>query len=235
MPAAATAAAAEVPAPVRRRGPVIGLAGTAITAGSFLALLSIMAGLDPITVNGEMPFMDGLFGDLFTDVSDEAVIFPGDSAEFAHHLPPEGGPLFWAVEITDYEDGDAFSVSASDAFGNEVYGPRAASAPVVLDTILEQGTGQLTFSVRNDGGRPVTAVMMFNADLEGSDVFGDNGSPLLAALAPLAAAAVAMLAGLATMAAGAVIALFDWRKTRGRGRTSGEWRGGTSSTTTRWD
>ena len=214
-----------MPAPVRRRGPAIGLAGTAITVGSFLALLSVTAGLDPITVNGEMASADGLLGDLFPDISDEAVVFAGDSAEFSYDPPRDGGTVFWAVEITDYEEGDAFSVTASDALGGQLYGPRWASEPLLIDTIQPEGPGQLVFSVSNDGGRPFTAVMMFNDGLDAAGVFGKDGSPLLAALVPIAAAGIAMLAGLVVMAAGAVITLFDWRKTRGHGPPGGGWRG----------
>ena len=219
-----------MPAPVRRRGPLTGLVGTAITAGSFLALLSVTAGLDPITINGETPSADGLLGDLFPDVFDGLAIPAGGSAEFAYDPPQDGGTVFWAVEITDYEEGDSFSVSVSDAFGGWLYGPRAASDPLLIDAIQPDSPGQLLFSVHNDGGRPITAVMMFNDGTEAAGIFGDDGSPLLAALVPLAAAGAAMLAGLVVMAAGAVIALFDWRKTRGHGRTSGGWRDPYSAT-----
>lgn len=212
---------------LRRRGPVVGLVGAAITAGSFLAMLSITAGLDAITVNGEMLPMRGLLDDVFTDVTDEALVFPGESAEFrrgTYSVDPDT-PLLWAVEIADYEVGDSFSVSASDGLGGLVYGPRRGSDSVMVDTISAPGADTLAFSVRNDGDRPFRAVMMFVDDPASLDIFGDPESRLLAAVVPLAVSALAMLAGMAAMAAGAVIALVDWRKTRGRDRLSGgDWR-----------
>lgn len=218
---------------MRRRGPVVGLVGTAVTAGSFLALLSVAADLDAITVNGETMPMGGLLDDLFTDVTDEVLVFAGETAEFRH--VPYGGagsggsdqPLLWAVEITDYEEGDAFSVSASDGLGNTVYGPRPGADPVMIDTIDAPGAGadSLVFAVRNDGDRPFQATMMFVDDPAAVDIFGDPDSKLLAVLVPLAASVLAMLAGMTAMAAGAVIALVDWRKTRGRDRSyGGDWR-----------
>ena len=219
-----------MPSALRRRGPVVGLAGAAITAGSFLALLSIMAGLDEITVNGEMLSVRGLLDGAITDVTDEALVFPGDAAEFRHTLygaAPGGAdpPLLWAVEIADYEEGDAFSVSVSDGLGGHVYGPRASAEPVMVDTIRAPGADSLVFSVRNDGDRPVRAVAMFVDDPADVDIFADPDSPLLASLVPLAVSGLAMLAGMATMAAGAVISLVDWRSARRRGRPSGgDWR-----------
>lgn len=215
---------------MRRRGPVVGLAGAAITTGSFLALLSVVAGLDEITVNGEMLSVRGLLDGAFTDVTDEALVFPGDAAEFRHAqygaaAGDPDAPLLWAVEIADYEEGDMFSVSVSDGLGGHVYGPRPSAEPVMVDTIGEPGADTLVFSVRNDGDRPVRAVMMFVDDPSEVDIFGDPDSPLLASLVPLAVSGLAMIAGMATMAAGAVISLVDWKRARGSGRPpGGDWR-----------
>lgn len=217
---------------MKRRGPVVGLVGAAITAGSFLALLSVTADLDAITVNGEMASVRSLLDGVFTDVTDEVLVFVGDSAEFRHVPYGDGGPsgdadspLLWAVEIADYEEGDAFTVSASDGLGASVYGPRYSENSVMFDTIAVPDAGELVFSVRNDGGRPFSAVMMFVDDPSGVDILGDPDSKLLAALVPLAVSGLAMLAGMAVMAAGAVVTLVDWRKTRGRGGPyDGDWR-----------
>ena len=218
---------------MKRRGPVVGLVGAAITAGSFLALLSVTADLDAITVNGEMTSVRSLLDGVFTDVTDEVLVFAGDSAEF-RHVPYGGGgpasgdadsPLLWAVEIADYEEGDAFTVSASDGLGTSAYGPRYSENSVMFDTIAVPDAGELVFSVRNDGGRPFSAVMMFVDDPSSVDILGDPDSKLLAALVPLAVSGLAMLAGMTVMAAGAVVTLVDWRKTRGRdGPYDGDWR-----------
>ena len=218
---------------MKRRGPVVGLAGAAITAGSFLALLSVTADLDAIAVNGEMVSVRGLLDGVFTDVTDEVLVFAGDSAEF-RHVPYGGGdmggadpdsPLLWAVEIGDYEEGDAFSVSASDGLGASVYGPRSSRDSVMFDTIAVPDADELVFSVRNDGARPFLVAMMFVDDPGSVDLLGDSDSKLLAALVPIAVSGLAMLAGMTVMAAGAVITLVDWRKTRGRGRPyDGDWR-----------
>lgn len=218
---------------LKRRGPVVGLVGAAITAGSFLALLSVTADLDAITVNGEMASVRSLLDGVFTDVTDEVLVFAGDTAEFRHvpyggGIPPAGDsdqPLLWAVEIADYEEGDAFTVSASDDLGASAYGPRYSENSVMFDTIAVPDAGELVFSVRNDGGRPFSAVMMFVDDPSSVDVLGDPDSKLVAALVPLAASGLAMLAGMTVMAAGAVVTLVDWRKTRGRdGAYDGDWR-----------
>ena len=218
---------------MKRRGPVVGLVGAAITAGSFLALLSVTADLDAITVNGEMASVRSLLDGVFTDVTDEVLVFAGDTAEFRHvpyggGIPPAGDsdqPLLWAVEIADYEEGDAFTVSASDDLGASAYGPRYSENSVMFDTIAVPDAGELVFSVRNDGGRPFSAVMMFVDDPSSVDVLGDPDSKLVAALVPLAASGLAMLAGMTVMAAGAVVTLVDWRKTRGRdGAYDGDWR-----------
>lgn len=227
------AGAPEVSQPMRRRGPIVGLIGAAITAGSFLALLSVTADLDAITVNGEMASVRSLLDGVFTDVTDEVLVFAGDTAEFRHvpyggGIPPAGDsdqPLLWAVEIADYEEGDAFTVSASDDLGAGVYGPRYSENSVMFDTIAVPDAGELVFSVRNDGGRPFRAVMMFVDDPSSVDILGDPDSKLVAALVPLAASGLAMLAGMTVMAAGAVVTLVDWRKTRGRdGAYDGDWR-----------
>lgn len=218
---------------LKRRGPVVGLVGAAITAGSFLALLSVTADLDAITVNGEMASVRSLLDGVFTDVTDEVLVFAGDTAEFRHvpyggGIPPAGDsdqPLLWAVEIADYEEGDAFTVSASDDLGASTYGPRYSENSVMFDTIAVPDAGELVFSVRNDGGRPFSAVMMFVDDPSSVDILGDPDSKLVAALVPLAASGLAMLAGMTVMAAGAVVTLVDWRKTRGRdGAYDGDWR-----------
>lgn len=214
---------------LRRRGPIVGLIGAAVTTGSFLALLSVAADLDAITVNGEMMPMGGLLDDLFTDVTDEVLVFAGETVDFrhaAHAAGDQDSPLLWAVEIVDYEEGDAFSVSVSDGLGSHVYGPRPGADSVMIDTIAAPDADTFVFSVRNDGDRPFRAVMMFVDDPAAVDIFGDPDSKLLAALVPLAASGLAMLAGMTAMAAGAVVTLVDWRKTRGRDRSygGGGWR-----------
>lgn len=200
---------------MQKRGPIIGLAGVIITIASFLAVLSMVPTFQP-GVNGELllpNFLDGMF----SQVTEEIQIFPGNSHTFSYASSTSEIPLLWGLQVVDYQDGDSFSVDVSNIYGDD-FGTFELDGPVLFDMFVVPTTDSINFQVQNIGDRPIAVLMMFAEDPDNSEILSDPNSPLMSTLIPLAISGIVLIVGIIVIIAGAIITLIDWRKTKNQSR-----------------
>lgn len=201
---------------MNKLGPIVGLSGVIITIASFLALLSMVPNAQP-SVNGEflLPnFLDGMF----SEVSNETQIFPGDSNTFSYSSSVSEIPLLWGLQVIDYQDGDSFTVSISNIYGDD-YGTFKLDGPVLFDMFVVPTTDIINFQVQNTGDRSINVVMMFAEDPDNSEVLSNPNSPLMSTLIPIAISGIVMILGIIVIIAGAILTIVDWKKTKNQSRT----------------
>jgi hypothetical protein len=200
---------------MKKRGPIVGLSGVIITMASFLAMLSMVPNTQS-TVNGEFllsNFLDGIF----SEVSNEVQIFPGESNTFSYASSVSEIQLLWGLQVTDYQEGDSFTVTASNIYGDD-YGTFRLDGPVLFDMFAVSSTDFINFQVQNTGDRPINVVMMFAEDPDNSKVFSNPNSPLMSTLIPLAISGIVMILGIIVIIAGAILTIVDWKKTKNQSR-----------------
>ena len=200
---------------MNKRGPIVGLAGVIITIASFLAVLSMIPAFQP-AVNGEF-LLPNLLDGMFSEVSDEVEIFPGNSYTFSYSSSVSEIPLLWGLQIADYQDGDSSVVTVSNIYGDN-FGTFSLDGPVLFDMFVVPNTNSINFLVENTGDRPIITLMMFAEDPDNSDVLSDPNSPLLSTLIPLAIAGIILIIGVIVIIAGAILMIIDWRKTKNQSR-----------------
>ena len=200
---------------MQKRGPIIGFIGVVITMAAFLTILSLVPGVGP-TVNGEL-FIPNILEGMFNEVSDEIQIYPGELNTFNYASSVSEIPLLWGLQITDYQEGDTFTVSISNIYG-DTFGTFEQSGPVLFDMFVVPTSDTISFQVQNTGDRPINVMMMFVEDPDNSEALSDPDSPLISTLIPLAISGILLIIGIVVIIAGAIITLVDWRKTKDQSR-----------------
>ena len=200
---------------MKKRGPIIGFIGVVITMAAFLTILSLVPGVGP-TVNGEL-FIPNILEGMFNEVSDEIQIYPGEINTFSYASSVSEIPLLWGLQITDYQEGDTFTVSVSNIY-DDTFGTFEQSGPVLFDMFVVPNSDTISFQVQNTGDRPINVMMMFVEDPDNSEALSDPDSPLMSTLIPLAISGILLIVGIIVIIAGAIITLIDWRKTKDQSR-----------------
>ena len=200
---------------MNKKGPIVGLAGVILTIASFLAVLSIVPSVGS-SVNGEF-FLPNFLDGMFTEVSDEIQIYPGDSNTFSYTSIVSEVPLLWGLQITDYQEGDNFVVTVSNIYGENL-GTFEQEGPVLFDMFVVPNSDTISFQVQNTGNRPINVMMMFVEDPDNSEALSDPNSPLMSTLIPLAISGIVLIIGIIVIIAGAILTLVDWRKTKNQSR-----------------
>ena len=200
---------------MKKRGPIVGFIGVVITMAAFLTILSLVPGVGP-TVNGEL-FIPNILEGMFNEVSDEIQIYPGEINTFSYASSVSEIPLLWGLQITDYREGDTFTVSVSNIYG-DAFGTFEQSGPVLFDMFVVPNSDTISFQVQNTGDRPINVMMMFVEDPDNSEALSDPNSPLMSTLIPLAISGILLIVGIIVIIAGAIITLVDWRKTKDQSR-----------------
>ena len=200
---------------MQKRGPIIGLAGVILTIASFLVALSIFPDSAPMI--DEQMFLSNFLEGMFDQVSDQTLIFPDDYNSFSYSSFNSDVPLLWGIQITDFQEGDKFSVSISNIFGDD-FGTLQQEGPILFDMFMIPKSDDYNFQVQNTGTRPITVVMMFAEDPDNSDALSDPNSPLMSTLIPLAISGIVLIIGIIVIIAGAIITLMDWKKTKNQSR-----------------
>ncbi|ABK78020.1 hypothetical protein CENSYa_1397 [Cenarchaeum symbiosum A] len=194
---------------MRKRGPVVMLAGAVVAAASLATVLYFIPDAGPI-VNNQLP-VDDLLEGIFTEVSGEVLLYPGEANTFSHTPSDPGVTVMWGLQVPEHRSGDVFTVSV--IAGGEELGSHRISGPVHF-SVLAPDTGAADFHVENTGGRPAAVVMMFVDDPENSEALNNPDSPLLTVLLPLAVAGTLLMIGIISAASGGIITLVDWNRSR---------------------
>lgn len=199
---------------MKKRGPVVIIAGAVLVSVAFLVSYSIMerAG-SSLGGNGFFPSPESLFD----EVSEKESIDPGTTYTFSHTTSTSQVPLMWGLYITDYKPEDTVAVNVTDMLGDKL-GSYSESDPIFIKSFVIPKVDTYSFSVANTGNSSVTAEMMFTEDPEKSRALTDPNSPFNKNIVPLAAAGFMLIFGIIAIVAGIILAVIDWKKSKNQSR-----------------
>lgn len=197
---------------MKRRGPIIGFIGAALSMGAFLATLSSVQTLES---DIDALSLSNLFDDIFSQVH-EVELYPGESNVFSYTGSDSEIPLLWGIQINDYQQGDKLSVTISNIYG-DLY-TFEQNEPVFFDTFMIPDSNSIDFSIQNTGNRPMNVIMMLIENPDDPEKLPDLTSPAFSTILSLAISGAVFLIGIIVIIAGAIIGVIDWRKTKNQSR-----------------
>lgn len=199
---------------MKKRGPVVIIAGAVLVSVAFLVSYSIMerAG-SSLGGNGFFPSPESLFD----EVSEKESIDPGTTYTFSHTTSTSQVPLMWGLYITDYKPEDTVAINVTDMLGDKL-GSYSESDPIFIKSFVIPKVDTYSFSVANTGNSSVTAEMMFTEDPAKSRALTDPNSPFNKNIVPLAAAGFMLIFGIIAIVAGIILAVIDWKKSKNQSR-----------------
>lgn len=168
---------------MKKRGPVIGIIGLMLVVGS----LSVMFSVFPASniTNRDDSSIPSMFEGMFSQVSDNIQITPGESGYFSYSTKSSDVPLLWGVQIIDYHDGDNLSISISNIYGDN-YGVFPQDGPIIFETLEITKSDTLNFEIQNHGSRIINVVVMLSEDPDNSGALSSPNSPFMNKILPLA-------------------------------------------------
>ena len=199
---------------MKKRGPIIGIAG----AGCIIISLIIAGSVFPSTggVDGQL-YLEKFFQEMFSEVSPETQVFPGETVSFSYTTSESEIPLLWGLQIVDFQAGDKFSVIISNIFGDH-FGEFEEESPILFDMFVAPKTDTYNFEVKNSGERTFTMMAMFAEDPDNSLAMNDPNSPLLGMILPLAISGFFLIIGIITLIVGLILSVIDWKKGKNTSR-----------------
>lgn len=193
---------------MKKRGPIIALAGAVMIVIAASIAYSIMPKLPSGTQGGDfVPSPESLFD----NVSDKVTINAGNTYTFSHTANTAKVQLLWGVHIVDYNPDDSVAVSISNIFGDK-FGSFASNDPIFIKSFEVPKADTYSFNVENKGKTPVTVVMLFTENPEKSKALTDPNSPFVKNIVPLAEAGFLLIIGIIVIISGAILSIMDWRK-----------------------
>lgn len=192
---------------MKKRGLIVAAGGVVMILASFVVAMDVLERGD---LEGNLSLPQLLEG-MFDQVSDTVPLYPGQSTTFSFDATSGTEQILWGLQILDYQAGDEVSVTISNIYGDD-FGTVDSDQPAVFEALQIQQGDMLNFIVENKGQRPITVVMMFTKNPEQQDRFASPDSPLNRTLVPLAAMGFLLLFGIIVIIAGAIIAVYDYKK-----------------------
>ncbi len=193
---------------MKKRGPIIGIIGLILVIGSLSVMFSVFPASN-ITSSDESS-IPSMFEGMFSQVSDNIQISPGESGYFSYSTESSNVPLLWGVQIIDYHDGDKLSISISNIYGDE-YGVFSQDGPIIFETLEITKSDTLNFEIQNQGSRTINAVVMLSEDPDNSDALSNPNSPFMNKILPLAISGILIILGIIMLLIGVIISLVDWK------------------------
>lgn len=194
---------------MKKRGIIIAVSGAAMFFAA-LALATSVVSNSPQDYD-ENTSVAKLFAGMFDSVSDETVIQPGTSGFFTFTTSKPGVPLFWGVQIIDFQDGDQFTVSISNIYGDS-FGAFSQKGPMTFQILQTQKADTYNFQVENNGKRAISAIMMFTEDPDNSEAFNNPDSPISKIVIPILISGILFILGILLIIAGIIVIIYDWKK-----------------------
>jgi len=199
---------------MKKRGPVVAIAGGILITIAFLVSYSIMerAG-SSLGTNGFFPSPESMFD----ETSEKETVNPGTTYTFSHTTSSSQVPLMWGLYITDYKPEDQVAVNVTNMFGDK-FGSYVESDPIFIKSFTIPKVDTYSFDVTNTGKSSITAEMLFSENPEKSKALTDPNSPFNKNIVPLAAAGFMVIFGIIAIIVGIVLCVMDWRKSRNQSR-----------------
>jgi len=200
---------------MNKRGPIITIVGMVL----FVISLSIAASVVPSSITGSGDFyVSSLFEGMFSYVSDEIQIMPGDLAYVPYSTFLSDVPLLWGIQIIDYQPGDSLSIKISNIFGDD-YGEFVQDEPILFEILKITQSDTLNFEIKNLSSRNVIVIAMFSEDPENSDTFSNPNSPVMNMILPLAISGILLILGILILIIGVIVILVDWKNNQNNKRS----------------
>ncbi len=192
---------------MNKRGPIITIIGIVLVIIS----LSIAVSVVPSSVAGTGDlYVSSLLEGMFSFVSDEIQIMPGDFAYVSYSTFLSDVPLLWGIQIVDYQSGDSLSIKISNIFGDD-YGEFVLDEPILFEILQITQSDTLNLEIKNLGSRNVIVIAMFSEDPENSNAFSNPNSPVMDMILPLAISGVLLILGILIFIIGIIVILVDWK------------------------
>ena len=192
---------------MNKRGPIITIIGIVLVIIS----LSIAVSVVPSSVAGTGDlYVSSLLEGMFSFVSDEIQIMPGDFAYVSYSTFLSDVPLLWGIQIVDYQSGDSLSIKISNIFGDD-YGEFVLDEPILFEILQITQSDTLNLEIKNLGSRNVIVIAMFSEDPENSNAFSNPNSPVMDMILPLAISGVLLILGILILIIGIIVILVDWK------------------------
>ncbi len=199
---------------MKKRGPIVAIAGAILITIAFVISYSIMERADSnLGNNGFFPSPESMFD----EKSEKETIEPGSTYTFSHTTSSSQVPLMWGLYITDYKPGDQLAVNVTNSFGDK-FGSYLDADQIFIKSFTIPKVDTYTFDVANNGNSSVTAEMLFTENPEKSRALTDPNSPFNKNIVPLAAAGFMVIFGIIALIVGIALCVLDWRKSRNQSR-----------------
>ncbi|MGI0046685.1 MAG: hypothetical protein ACREBB_05805 [Nitrosotalea sp.] len=199
---------------MKKRGPIVVIAGVVLIAIAFVISYSVMertgSGLGR---NGFFPSPESMFD----EVSEKEVIDPGTAYTFSHTTSLSQVPLMWGLYVTDFKPDGQVAINVTNIFGDK-FGSYLEGEPIFIKSFVIPKMDTYSFNVQNMGNSSITAEMMFTENPEKSKALTDPNSSFNQNIVPLAAAGFMLIFGIIVIIAGIILSVMDWRKSRNQSR-----------------
>ena len=195
---------------MKKRGSIIGICGLILVVVSLLIMFSVFP--NDIT-NGNDLYIPSVFKGMFDQVSDKIQIPPGESGYFSYSTKSSNIPLFWGIQIIDFQDGDKISISISNIYGDN-YGVFSQDGPVIFETLEIHQSDTLNFEIQNHGSKIINVVVMLSENPDKSHALSDPNSPFMNKILPLAISGILLIIGIVILLIGVILSFVDWKNTK---------------------
>ena len=195
---------------MKKRGIIVSFAGIAMLIISFSIAISI---LQSSGMSGDEFSLPDVLKDAFDQVSDKTQILPRETTFFSFDASDGTKTLLWGIQVMEPQISDDISISISNIYGDN-FGKFKSNQPVFFETLDITKPDVYNFNVENKGDKPITMVMMFTKNPDGSKSVINPNSQLGKSLLPLAASGTFFIAGIVTTIVGIIIIIVDYRKNR---------------------
>lgn len=151
-----------------------------------------------------------MFDGMFDSVSEETLIQSGTSGFFAFTATKPNVPLFWGVQILDFQEDDKFTVKISNIYGDS-FGTFTQQGPMTFQMLQISSAETYNFQVENNGKRDINIIMMFTEDPDNSPAFNNPDSPMSKIIIPILISGILFIIGIIIFMSGVVIMIYDWK------------------------
>ena len=192
---------------MNKRGPIITIIGIVLVIISLSIAVSVVP--SSIAGTGDL-YVSSLLEGMFSFVSDEIQIMPGNFAYVSYSTLLSDVTLLWGIQIVDYQSGDSLSIKISNIFGDD-YGEFVLDEPILFEILQITQSDTLNLEIKNLGSRNVIVIAMFSEDPENSNAFSNPNSPVMDMILPLAISGVLLILGILILIIGIIVILVDWK------------------------
>jgi len=193
---------------MKKRGLIIAISGAVLF---FIALGMATSVVSNSSLGyNENVSVPKLFNNMFDYVSDETMIQPGTSGYFSFTVSKDKVPLFWGIQVMDYQENDQYTIRISNIFGDS-FGVYHEKEPMVFKMLQIEKADTYNFRVDNYGKQPISVTMMFTEDPDNSSAFNNPDSPVSKIIIPILISGILFIIGIIALVFGVIIFVYDWK------------------------